>query len=109
MAEWKDAETDLRRRWSELGLDAEMVPGSGAGIRKGDVRTRDLMGESKQTSRISYSVTEATMAKLEAQGHQSLRTGILVVTLGTGRRIYVMDAHIAEEWIEKLAAHGELQ
>lgn len=109
MADWEKAEKDLRDTWEALGLNVQMVPGSGAGIRKGDVRSRDLMGESKQTKHNSFSVSESLMQKIDAQAAESMRTGILVVTLGSGRKIYVMDAHIAEEWIERLAEHGELE
>ena len=44
MAEWKDAETDLRRRWGTR-LDAEMVPGGGAGIPKAMCERATSWGE----------------------------------------------------------------
>lgn len=73
------------------------TPGSGSGAVKGDLRYGDFMVEVKATTRASYSVTAETLAKLRNDGLTNGKPGVLVVHLGDGTKLAVMELHHFEQ------------
>ena len=84
------AEADIQKRGYAL------TPNSGAGGTKGDLRKGDFMVEVKATKFDSYSLKEETMAKLRNDGMVNGKTGVLYVTLGSGRTYAVVPLNVFE-------------
>ena len=101
---WREGEKKCLQELRAAGLNAHPLPGSGSGIRKGDVRTGDLLIEQKTTDSASFSITETLLEKIDIEGYQSgSRRGIMRVTLGSDRSVYVVPADLMAEWLEHLA------
>jgi len=101
---WREGEKKCLQELRAAGLNAHPLPGSGSGIRKGDVRTGDLLIEQKTTDSASFSITETLLEKIDIEGYQSgSRRGIMRVTLGSDRSVYVVPADLMAEWLEYLA------
>lgn len=101
---WREEEQKCLRELTAAGLNAHAMPGSGSGIRKGDVRTDNLLIEQKTTDKNSYSVRDAELDKAEIEAYQSgTRRGIMRITLGSGRAVYVIPADLMVEWFERMA------
>lgn len=64
---------------------------SGSKAEKGDLRRGEWMVEVKTTSAESFRVTSEAMAKLRNDGLTNGKPGALVVNLGDGTKVAVMD------------------
>lgn len=69
---------------------------SGAGVRKGDVRSSQYLYEAKTTTAKSFSITPTIMETLRRHGYSQDRVGVLVVEIG-GREYCVVPK---SEWLE---------
>ena len=108
-SEWRNEEKSCLRELKAAGLNAHPMPGSGSGIRKGDVRTDDLLIEVKQTEKASYSVRVEELEKVEIEAYQSgSRRGIMRTTLGSGKAYYVVPTDLMVEWLEFLTSNDRV-
>jgi hypothetical protein len=83
----KTAKQKARQTEEEIAsqLGGRVQSNSGAGMRnKGDVKTRDFLIESKETSFDSYRLDLLTLAKISREATEEGRTPALVITLPAG-------------------------
>lgn len=105
---WQEAEAATQQRWEAIGLRVELVPGSGSGFRKGDCRTRDLLLEQKFTEKKGQRITRQMLRKLELDGHQTAREGVLCLTFADGPSYYVLRADFFEQMLERMVELEDL-
>ena len=75
------------------------TPGSGSSSVKGDLRRADFMVEVKATRNHSYSVTAETMGKVRNDTLTNGRKGVLIVRLGDGTELAIMETTTFERLV----------
>jgi len=64
----------------KMGFDVKQQPGSGAGVKKGDLILEDFLVEVKTTTKKSYSLNKEVLEKVKGQAFRLAKKPVLIVS-----------------------------
>lgn len=96
------AKSQKQEKMTAQRFGGRVQPGSGSRAHsKGDVKTSKLLIECKTTEKDAFRLTEGLLAKIEREAIMEGKTGVMCITLGSGRTVYVVPPHVIDVFNEE--------